>query len=88
MKKSLKRFAVIFMAVVTLAAGSTTLAMAAEVTDPGDIVISADSTIGGGTAEPQGDVIVIKYRTYNGVLQYRRWNETQQCWVDPDWINV
>lgn len=34
------------------------------------------------------DKIVYKYRTYNGVLQYRRWNETKKCWVDPYWINV
>lgn len=37
---------------------------------------------------PRADVIVRKYRVYNGVTQYRRWNETQGCWVDPDWIDV
>ena len=37
---------------------------------------------------PYADVIVRKYRTYNGVLQYRRWNETRGYWVDPDWIDV
>lgn len=34
------------------------------------------------------DVIVKKYRIYNGKRQYRRWNETKQCWVDPKWIDV
>lgn len=32
---------------------------------------------------PLSDVIVMKLRTYNGRLQYRRWNETQGYWVDP-----
>lgn len=34
------------------------------------------------------DNIVVKYRKYNGGLQYRRWNETKECWVDPYWIDV
>lgn len=35
------------------------------------------------------DNIVFKYRTTNdGVVQYRRWNETKGCWVDPYWINL
>lgn len=38
--------------------------------------------------EPRADVIVIKYRTYNGKYQYRRWNETQGYWVDPYWIDM
>ena len=38
--------------------------------------------------EPRADVIIIKYRTYNGVVQYRRWDETRGYWVDPEWINA
>ena len=34
------------------------------------------------------DVIVYKYRMYNGRWQYRRWNETRACWVDHMWIYV
>lgn len=34
------------------------------------------------------DVIEIRYRTYNGVRQYRRWNRTKNRWVDPYWINI
>ena len=34
------------------------------------------------------DVIVYKYRLYNGKPQYRRWNRTRGCWVDPDWIDA
>lgn len=33
------------------------------------------------------DEIVKKYRYYNGVRQYRRWNVTKGVWVDPYWIN-
>ena len=34
------------------------------------------------------DVIVYKFRTYNGKAQYRGWNETKQKWVDPYWIDL
>lgn len=34
------------------------------------------------------DSIVYKYRMNNGVLEYRRWNETKKCWVDPAWIRL
>lgn len=34
------------------------------------------------------DIIIIKTRIYNGKRQYRRWNETKSCWVDPDWIDI
>ena len=34
------------------------------------------------------DSIVYKYRMNNGVLQYRRWNETKKCWVDSKCINM
>ena len=38
--------------------------------------------------EPRADVIVVYYRVVSGVYQYRRWNETQGYWVDPDWIDM
>jgi hypothetical protein len=36
----------------------------------------------------RGDVIIIKYKTVNGIHYYRRWNETQGVWVDPYWIPI
>lgn len=36
----------------------------------------------------RADVIVKKYRVFNGVLQYRRWNETRGYWVDKKWITL
>ena len=40
------------------------------------------------TISPRADVIVVKFRVYNGVLQYRRWNETWGYWVYDYWKNV
>lgn len=37
---------------------------------------------------PYADSIITKYRTFKGRLQYRRWNVTRKCWVDPKWINL
>ena len=37
---------------------------------------------------PRADVIVYKFRVYNGKSQYRRWNETKGYWVDPYWIDL
>lgn len=55
----------------------------APITPPSLITISnTDMT-------PYADKIVYKYRENDdGVLQYRRLNETKQCWVDPYWINI
>ncbi len=41
------------------------------------------------TVDPQADVIIWKYMVaHGGHLYKRRWNETQQVWVDPFWILV
>lgn len=37
---------------------------------------------------PFSDEIEIKTRIYNGKMQYRRWNKTQNCWIDPYWIDI
>lgn len=34
------------------------------------------------------DRIEYKFRYYNGVLQYRRWNATKGYWIDATWLNV
>ena len=34
------------------------------------------------------DYIEYKFRFYNGVLQYRRWNATKGYWIDATWLNV
>ncbi len=35
-----------------------------------------------------GDDIIKKYRTHNGKRQYRHWNKTRHCWVEPYWIDL
>ncbi len=39
--------------------------------------------------QPYSDVIVLKTRVNSttGKMQYRHWNQTRQCWVEPDWID-
>lgn len=37
---------------------------------------------------PYSIYIVKRYRTYNGKLQYRRYNTKTNKWVDPYWIDV
>lgn len=49
---------------------------------------SQDSLTTNGSVEARADVIEVKYRVYNGVPQYRRWNATQGYWVDPEWIDM
>ncbi len=34
------------------------------------------------------DIIEYRFRTYNGVDQYRRWNTTRNCWVDATWMDL
>lgn len=75
MKKALVVLATIFA--VTVSPMQTVL-----VYESNDIV--QDS---GSNGMQRSDVIVKRIRVNKGVLQYRRWNETRGCWVDPDWID-
>lgn len=82
-----KLLAALGMAAV-LMTGISTTAMAAEPSEPATPVVVA-AAIGGGTAEPQADVIETYLRTTaSGGLQYRRWNATHGYWVDPYWIDI
>ena len=38
--------------------------------------------------EKSTDVIVWKYRVWNGKKQKRRWNVTKSRWEDPAWKDV
>lgn len=37
---------------------------------------------------PYADIIETKYRLNHGKAQYRRWNSTKGCWVDPEWMDL
>ena len=42
------------------------------------------------TAEitPRALDLEVIYRSYNGFIQYRRWDKTNNCWYDPAWITI
>lgn len=79
-KKLVCGFAIAAMMVPTLCTAAQ--AQTVPETDPVTVEASSSEEI-----SPRKDVIVIYTREYHGIMQYRRWNETQNCWVDPDWIN-
>ena len=96
MKKKAAKIFTAFIMEAIIAQG--TVASAAETDSPPDSVIvietatsdssslesGADST----SIQPRADKIVIKWRRGSrGQLQYRRWNETRQKWVDDEWID-
>ena len=58
-------------------------AQAAEIPENPPATIQEDDT----GITPRADQIVVYTREYDGRLQYRRWNATQNCWVDPEWID-
>lgn len=72
------------------------LSAGALLADPAPAAYAADAapepvkvtTVSETAITPRADVIVYKTRTYNGKRQYRRWNQTQGYWVDPDWIDA
>ena len=80
MKRTKKLAAFLFSAMIAVAALGNT-AQAAE-TSP----LAAQNSVE--DIQPHADVIVTKYRAYQGKLQKRRWNETRGYWVDPYWITI
>lgn len=78
MNKNIRKF---FFAAIMLTALAPTFSAHA-----GDVTVPSGSYAASGTIQPRSSVIVYKFRIKNGVRQYRRWNETKGCWVDPVWI--
>lgn len=81
----MKKFQKVCACICACACLMASFAVPAYAADPAPASSDASQTQAG-TARI--DVIVTKYRLYNGVVQYRRWNETRDCWVDPDWIDL
>ena len=96
-KKAAKIFTAFIMAAI-IAQATVMVASAAETdstpdsisvvgtatSDSSALESGADST----SIQPRADKIVIKWRRGSrGQLQYRRWNETRQKWVDDEWID-
>lgn len=51
-------------------------------------VYAAEPPISEITSTRASDIIEVRYRIYNGKMQYRRWNATLGCWYDPMWIDL
>ncbi len=94
MKKKAARIFTAFIMTAIIAQGTVMVASAStpdsiavvEVATPDSSALEsgADST----SIQPRADKIVIKWRRGSrGQLQYRRWNETRQKWVDDEWID-
>ncbi len=98
MKKKAAKIFTAFIMTAIIAQGTVMVASAAESdSTPDSIAVvevatpdssalesGADST----SIQPRADVILMKWRRGSrGQLQYRRWNETKQKWVDDEWID-
>ena len=81
--KILRKLLVLLFVILTLCSACLP-AYAATADCPPEIAAEGE----GEGIEPRADVIVIKYRVKNGVYQFRRWNETQGYWVDPEWMDM
>ena len=89
MKSKIFKALVISATILSVAISSSLVTFAAEdVTSTPSQEVSVVSELNQKTATPYADVIVWKYRNYNGVVQKRRWNQTKGVWVDPAWIPV
>lgn len=79
MKRLLKKILCVWIVALCICTSMSIQAFAME---------TSVSDTGSSTVSPCADVIVFKYRISNGVYQYRRWNQTQGYWVDPEWIDM
>ena len=90
MKKVMRKILVAIVATLSLTMLSSTSLLSVAAEEP--VVPSSAQTVAvqdsGETISPRGDIIEIKYRVFNGKIQYRRWNVTQQKWVDSEWIDL
>lgn len=79
----MKKFLVLFLSLLIFVTALLPLSVSAKESNN-----AQECTVTISEISPRADVIVVKFRIYNGVLQYRRWNETWGYWVDPYWKNV
>ena len=83
----MKRFGIMLILAIICISMLLPVSAAAQETK-GTQASTAYATSSETTISPRADVIVVKFRVYNGVLQCRRWNETWGYWVDPYWVVV
>ncbi len=78
----MKKFLFMSMLCLTLIQPAFTNTVMANEVGVQDKFMEVDNTKG-----ERKDIIEMRFRTYNGVNQYRRWNTTRNCWVDATWMN-
>ncbi len=77
----MKKIITVLLAALTIISSGAIAASAAQTDLP-----SASAFAVKPGDDPQSDKIIKKWRNNDGVWQYRRWNDTKHCWVDPHWI--
>ena len=98
MKKKAAKIFTAFIMTAIIAQGTVMVASAAEAdSTPDSIAVvevaapnssALESGVDSTSIQPRADKIVMKWRRGSrGQLQYRRWNETRQKWVDDEWID-
>lgn len=98
MKKKSAKFLTAIIMTAIMAQGAVTAVCAAEVNSTPDSVTvvetatqdspAFDNNTDSTSIQPRADKIIKKWRRGSrGQLQYRRWNETKQKWVDDEWID-
>lgn len=96
-KKAAKIFTAFIMAAI-IAQGTVMVASAAKTDSTPDSIAVVEAATPDSSAlesradstsiQPRADKIVMKWRRGSrGQLQYRRWNDTKQKWVDDEWID-
>ena len=82
-----KRITSLFLLIVTVLAGSTSVTYAneplADLTDYSPEIYTV-----GESFNEKGEVLEWRYMTFQGVQYKRRWSVTNNCWYDPYWIPV
>ena len=86
MKKSIKALLSISMCATVLLSSAIIAGAQTPEADASGAKASAAAIIPGD--QPQADVIVWKFKSQNGHLYKRRFNQTRGVWYDPAWILV
>lgn len=84
MKQLIKLMLAIVMA-ATMSFATVSVA-AADVRAPADEISGITTSLDDDGSKAY--TLVWKYKTHNGHVYKRRWNETLNCWYDPAWILV
>lgn len=98
MKKKAAKILTAFIMTAIIAQGTAMVASAAETNSTPDSITVVETATPDSSAlesgndstsiQPRADVIVKRWRRgSHGQLQYRRWNQTKQKWVDDEWID-